>query len=164
MSNIGLHVAAKEYGIDLAITDVGDRYVIEEMKKSGHNLGGEQSGHMIFLDYNTTGDGTLSSLIVSKIVKEDGKTLSEQSALMTTYPQVLINVDVRNEVKNKFMENDEIRTEIEKLEKLMAGTGRVLIRPSGTQPLVRVMLEGKDEGQIRELAQELADLIKAKLS
>ena len=164
MSNIGLHVAAKEYGIDLAITDVGDRYVIEEMKKSGHNLGGEQSGHMIFLDYNTTGDGTLSSLIVSKIVKEDGKTLSEQSALMTTYPQVLINVDVRNEVKNKFMENDEIRTEIEKLEKLMAGTGSVLIRPSGTQPLVRVMLEGKDEGQIRELAQELADLIKAKLS
>lgn len=164
MSNIGLHVAAKEYGIDLAITDVGDRYVIEEMKKSGHNLGGEQSGHMIFLDYNTTGDGTLSSLIVSKIVKEDGKTLSEQSALMTTYPQVLINVDVRNEVKNKFMENDEIRTEIEKLEKLMAGTGRVLIRPSGTQPLVRVMLEGKDEGQIIELAQELADLIKAKLS
>lgn len=164
MSNIGLHVAAKEYRIDLAITDVGDRYVIEEMKKSGHNLGGEQSGHMIFLDYNTTGDGTLSSLIVSKIVKEDGKTLSEQSALMTTYPQVLINVDVRNEVKNKFMENDEIRTEIEKLEKLMAGTGRVLIRPSGTQPLVRVMLEGKDEGQIRELAQELADLIKAKLS
>lgn len=164
MSNIGLHVAAKEYGIDLAITDVGDRYVIEEMKKSGHNLGGEQSGHMIFLDYNTTGDGTLSSLIVSKIVKEEGKTLSEQSALMTTYPQVLINVEVRNEVKNKFMENDEIRTEIEKLEKLMAGTGRVLIRPSGTQPLVRVMLEGKDEGQIRELAQELADLIKAKLS
>ena len=164
MSNIGLHVAAKEYGIDLAITDVGDRYVIEEMKKSSHNLGGEQSGHMIFLDYNTTGDGTLSSLIVSKIVKEEGKTLSEQSALMTTYPQVLINVEVRNEVKNKFMENDEIRAEIERLEKLMNGTGRVLIRPSGTQPLVRVMLEGKDEGQIRELAQELADLIKAKLS
>ena len=164
MSNIGLHAAAKEYGIDLAITDVGDRYVIEEMKKSGHNLGGEQSGHMIFLDYNTTGDGTLSSLIVSKIVKEEGKTLSEQSALMTTYPQVLINVEVRNEVKNKFMENDEIRTEIEKLEKLMAGTGRVLIRPSGTQPLVRVMLEGKDEGQIRELAQGLADLIKEKLA
>ena len=164
MSNIGLHVAAKEYGIDLAITDVGDRYVIEEMKKSGHNLGGEQSGHMIFLDYNTTGDGTLSSLIVSKIVKEDGKTLSEQSALMTTYPQVLINVDVRNEVKNKFMENDEIRAEIERLEKLMNGTGRVLIRPSGTQPLVRVMLEGKDEGQIRELAQGLADLIKEKLA
>ena len=83
---------------------------------------------------------------------------------MTTYPQVLINVEVRNEVKNKFMENDEIRAEIERLEKLMNGTGRVLIRPSGTQPLVRVMLEGKDEGQIRELAQELADLIKAKLS
>ena len=164
MSNIGLHAAAKEYGIDLAITDVGDRYVIEEMKKSGHNLGGEQSGHMIFLDYNTTGDGTLSSLIVSKIVKEEGKPLSEQSALMTTYPQVLINVEVKNEVKNKFMENDEIRAEIERLEKLMDGTGRVLIRPSGTQPLVRVMLEGKDEGQIRKLAQGLADLIKEKLA
>lgn len=164
MSNIGLHAAAKEYGIDLAITDVGDRYVIEEMKKSGHNLGGEQSGHMIFLDYNTTGDGTLSSLIVSKIVKEEGKTLSEQSALMTTYPQVLINVEVRNEVKNKFMENDEIRAEIERLEKLMNGTGRVLIRPSGTQPLVRVMLEGKEEGQINELANNLANLIKEKLS
>ena len=164
MSNMGLHVAAKEYGIKLAVTDVGDRYVIEEMKKHGYNLGGEQSGHMIFLDYNTTGDGTLSSLIVSKIVKEEGKTLSELSALMTTYPQVLINVEVKNEVKNKYMENEDVRAEIERLEKLMDGTGRVLIRPSGTQPLVRVMLEGKDEGQIRELAQGLADLIKEKLA
>lgn len=164
MSNMGLHVAAKEYGIKLAITDVGDRYVIEEMKKHGYNLGGEQSGHMIFLDYNTTGDGTLSSLIVSKIVKEEGKTLSELSALMTTYPQVLINVEVKNDVKNKYMENEDVRAEIERLEKLMDGTGRVLIRPSGTQPLVRVMLEGKDEGQIRELAQGLADLIKEKLA
>lgn len=164
MSNIGLHIAAKEYGIKLAITDVGDRYVIEEMKKCGYNLGGEQSGHMIFLDYNTTGDGVLSSLIVSKIVKEEGKTLSELSALMKTYPQVLINVEVKNEVKNKFMENDAIRAEIERLEKIMDGSGRVLIRPSGTQPLVRVMLEGKDEGQIKGLAQGLADLIKKELS
>ncbi len=164
MSNIGLHIAAKEYGIKLAITDVGDRYVIEEMKKCGYNLGGEQSGHMIFLDYNTTGDGVLSSLIVSKIVKEEGKTLSELSALMKTYPQVLINVEVKNEVKNKFMENDVIRAEIERLEKIMDGSGRVLIRPSGTQPLVRVMLEGKDEGQIKGLAQGLADLIEKELS
>lgn len=164
MSNIGLHIAAKEYGIKLAITDVGDRYVIEEMKKCGYNLGGEQSGHMIFLDYNTTGDGVLSSLIVSKIVKEEGKTLSELSALMKTYPQVLINVEVKNEVKNKFMENDVIRAEIERLEKIMDGSGRVLIRPSGTQPLVRVMLEGKDEGQIKDLAQGLADLIEKELS
>ena len=163
MSNIGLHVAAKEYGIDLAITDVGDRYVIEEMKKSGHNLGGEQSGLMIILDYNTTGDGTLSSLIVSKIVKEDGKTLSEQSALMTTYPQVLINVDVRNEVKNKFMENDEIRTEIEKLEKEFSGNGRVLISHSGTEPLIRVMIEGEDQKYITKKAEEIAKLIESKL-
>ena len=164
MSNLGLYKALDKEGIKYEKTAVGDKYVNENMVKNGHCIGGEQSGHMIFLDYNTTGDGTLSSLIVSKIVKEEGKTLSEQSALMTTYPQVLINVEVRNEVKNKFMENDEIRAEIERLEKLMNGTGRVLIRPSGTQPLVRVMLEGKDEGQIRELAQGLADLIKEKLA
>ena len=117
MSNLGLKKFCENNKIKFMQTKVGDRYVLEKLLKEGYNLGGEQSGHMIFLDYNTTGDGTLSSLIVSKIVKEEGKTLSEQSALMTTYPQVLINVEVRNEVKNKFMENDEIRAEIERLEK-----------------------------------------------
>lgn len=164
MSNIGLNIAAKEHGINLATTAVGDRYVLEEMQKSGYNLGGEQSGHMIFLDYNTTGDGVLSSLVLSKIIIEEGKTLSELAAVMTQYPQVLVNARIKNENKNRYMEYPEIKSEIERIEKLLDGCGRVLIRPSGTEPLVRVMLEGKEEGQIKELANNLADLIKEKLS
>ena len=164
MTNIGLNVAAREHGINLETTDVGDRYVIEAMKKGNFNLGGEQSGHMIFLDYNTTGDGVLSSLMLSKIIIEEKKTLSELASIMNVYPQVLVNVEVKNEVKNKFMEVEEIKNEIARIEGLMEGSGRVLIRPSGTQPLVRVMLEGKEEGQINELANNLANLIKEKLS
>ena len=159
MSNIGLTIAAKEHGINLATTAVGDRYVLEEMKNSGYNLGGEQSGHMIFLDYNTTGDGVLSSLVLAQIVLEEGKNLSELAAVMTQYPQVLVNARIKNENKNKYMEYPEIKYEIERIEKLLDGCGRVLIRPSGTEPLVRVMLEGKEEGQIKELATNLANLI-----
>ena len=164
MTNIGLNVAAREHGINLETTDVGDRYVIEAMKKGEFNLGGEQSGHMIFSDYNTTGDGVLSSLMLSKIIMEEKKPLSELASIMSVYPQVLVNVEVKNEVKNKFMEVEEIKNEITRIEELMEGSGRVLIRPSGTQPLVRVMLEGKEEGQINELANNLANLIKEKLS
>ena len=164
MTNIGLNVAAREHGINLETTDVGDRYVIEAMKKGNFNLGGEQSGHMIFSDYNTTGDGVLSSLMLSKIIMEEKKSLSELASIMNVYPQVLVNVEVKNEVKNKFMEVEEIKNEIARIEELMEGCGRVLIRPSGTQPLVRVMLEGKEEGQINELANNLANLIKEKLS
>lgn len=164
MSNIGLVIAAKENNIKLATTAVGDRYVLEEMKNSGYNLGGEQSGHMIFLDYNTTGDGTLSSLVLAQIVKEEGKALSELAAVMNQYPQVLVNARIKNENKNRYMEITEIKAEIERIEKLMDGCGRVLIRPSGTEPLVRVMLEGKDEGQLKELATNLANLIQEKLS
>lgn len=164
MSNIGLVIAAKENNINLATTAVGDRYVLEEMKNSGYNLGGEQSGHMIFLDYNTTGDGTLSSLVLAQIVKEECKTLSELAAVMNQYPQVLVNARIKNENKSRYMEIPEIKDEIERIEKLMDGCGRVLIRPSGTEPLVRVMLEGKDEGQLKELATNLANLIQEKLS
>ena len=164
MSNIGLTIAAKEHGINLATTVVGDRYVLEEMKNSGYNLGGEQSGHMIFLDYNTTGDGVLSSLVLAQIVLEEGKNLSELAAVMTQYPQVLVNARIKNENKNRYMEYPEIKSEIERIEKLLDGCGRVLIRPSGTEPLVRVMLEGKEEGQIKELATNLANLIQEKLS
>ena len=164
MSNIGLTIAAKEHGINLATTAVGDRYVLEEMKNSGYNLGGEQSGHMIFLDYNTTGDGVLSSLVLAQIVLEEGKNLSELAAVMTQYPQVLVNARIKNENKNKYMEYPELKYEIERIEKLLDGCGRVLIRPSGTEPLVRVMLEGKEEGQIKELATNLANLIQEKLS
>lgn len=164
MSNIGLTIAAKEHGINLATTGVGDRYVLEEMVKSGYNLGGEQSGHMIFLDYNTTGDGVLSSLILASILKEENKKLSELASVMTQYPQVLVNAKIKNENKNKYMEIAEIKDEINKIEELLHGEGRVLIRPSGTEPLVRVMLEGKEEGQLKELATNLAKLITAKLS
>lgn len=164
MSNIGLTIAAKEHGINLATTAVGDRYVLEEMKKSEYNLGGEQSGHMIFLDYNTTGDGVLSSLVLAKIILEEGQGLSELASVMTQYPQVLVNARIKNENKNIYMEYPEIKAEIERIEELLDGSGRVLIRPSGTEPLVRVMLEGKEEGQIRELATNLANLIQEKLS
>ncbi|MGL4876657.1 phosphoglucosamine mutase, partial [Paraclostridium dentum] len=164
MSNIGLTIAAKEHGIKLATTAVGDRYVLEEMKNSGYNLGGEQSGHMIFLDYNTTGDGVLSSLVLAEIVLEEAKKISELAGVMTQYPQVLVNARIKNENKNRYMEYPEIKSEIERIESLLDGCGRVLIRPSGTEPLVRVMLEGKEEGQIKELATNLAELIKAKLS
>ena len=164
MSNIGLTIAAKEHGIKLATTAVGDRYVLEEMKDKKYNLGGEQSGHMIFLDYNTTGDGVLSSLILSRIILEEQKELSELASVMTQYPQVLVNAKISNDNKNKYMQYPEIKSEIERIENLLDGCGRVLIRPSGTEPLVRVMLEGKEEGQIRELATNLANLIIEKLS
>ncbi len=164
MSNIGLTIAAKEHGVKLSTTGVGDRYVLEEMKNSGYNLGGEQSGHMIFLDYNTTGDGVLSSLVLAQIVLEERKKLSELAAVMIQYPQVLVNARIKNENKNRYMEYPQIKSEIERIESLLDGCGRVLIRPSGTEPLVRVMLEGKEEGQIKELATNLANLIQEKLS
>lgn len=164
MSNIGLTIAAKENNINLATTSVGDRYVLEEMVKNGYNLGGEQSGHMIFLDYNTTGDGILSSMILSSIVAKENKSLSELASIMTNYPQVLVNAKIKNENKDKYMNYPDIKAEIERIESILSGEGRVLIRPSGTEPLVRVMLEGKEEGQIRELATNLANLIQDKLS
>ena len=164
MSNIGLTIAAKENGINLSTTAVGDRYVLEDMVKNGYNLGGEQSGHMIFLDYNTTGDGVLSSLILANIILQEKKPLSEIASIMSQYPQVLVNATIKNENKNKYMEYPDIKTEIERIESILDGNGRVLIRPSGTEPLVRVMLEGKEEGQIKELATNLANLIQEKLS
>ncbi|WP_101773707.1 phosphoglucosamine mutase [Peptostreptococcus faecalis] len=163
MSNIGLVIAAKENGIKLETTKVGDRYVLEEMVKSGHCLGGEQSGHLVFLDYNTTGDGTMSSLVLASILKEENKKLSEAASVMDQYPQVLVNVKVKNEYKNSYMDFEEIANEIERIESIMDGMGRVLIRPSGTEPLVRVMIEGKDEEHIYSLANGLADIINQKI-
>ena len=163
MSNIGLTIAAKEHGINLATTAVGDRYVLEEMQKSGYVLGGEQSGHLVFLDYNTTGDGTMSSLVLTQIMVEEKKAMSELASVMDQYPQVLENVKVKNEFKNSYMDFKEIADEIVRIEKEMDGKGRVLIRPSGTEPLVRVMLEGKDQDHIHELALGLAAIIKEKI-
>ena len=159
MSNLGLHVAAEKLGIDLDITAVGDRYVLEDMLKGGYSIGGEQSGHIIFLDYNSTGDGILSSLILSSILKQSKKKMSELSQIMDIYPQVLINAKIDNKYKNTYNEIPEIAQKIKELEDKMANEGRVLIRPSGTEPLVRVMIEGKDEVMISSMANELADMI-----
>ncbi|OXT05835.1 phosphoglucosamine mutase [Thermoanaerobacterium thermosaccharolyticum] len=164
MSNIGLDIALKQNGIDVVKTKVGDRYVLEEMARNGYSIGGEQSGHIIFLDHNTTGDGEITALKVAELLVSSGKRLSELSGVMVSYPQVLINAKVKNELKHKYMDDEDIAREINKLEHEMQGEGRVLIRPSGTEPLVRVMVEGKDQEKIESMAKELASLIERKLN
>jgi phosphoglucosamine mutase len=164
MSNIGLDIALKQNGIDVVKTKVGDRYVLEEMVRNGYSIGGEQSGHIIFLDHNTTGDGEITALKVAELLVSSGKKLSELSGVMVSYPQVLINAKVKNELKHKYMDDEDIAREINKLEHEMQGEGRVLIRPSGTEPLVRVMVEGKDQEKIESMAKELASLIEKKLN
>ena len=163
MSNLGLNKFASENGIELKQTKVGDRYVLEEMLKEGYNLGGEQSGHIIFLDYNPTGDGILSSLMLIKILLEKNVKISELSKIINIYPQVLVNAKVASEKKYDYEKDEEIKSEIEKLEKEFEGNGRVLIRTSGTEPLVRVMIEGEDKEYIYQKATNLAKLIEQKL-
>lgn len=162
MSNLGLDIALNKEGIKTVKTKVGDRYVLEEMKKEGYMLGGEQSGHIIMLDYNTTGDGLVTALKLSSIVKESGKTLSELASFVKELPQVLANAKVPNDKKNIYNKDEQIISEIKKMEEKLHGCGRVLIRPSGTEPLVRVMLEGKDQSEIDKMANSLADLIEEK--
>lgn len=164
MSNMGLEIACKKEQCKMVRTKVGDRYVLEEMIKNGYNLGGEQSGHIIFLDHNTTGDGLLTALQLLSVVKETGKKLSELKSVMTELPQVLVNAGIKNEYKTKYMEDAEIKAAIEKIEAEMKDAGRVVIRPSGTEPLVRVMLEGEDQNVIQKMAENLAALIEKKLS
>ena len=162
MSNLGLSKYAENNSLQLLQTKVGDRYVLEEMLKSGYNLGGEQSGHVILLDYNPTGDGILTSLMLIQAILESGKEASQLSALVQKYPQVLVNAKVSSDKKYDYEKNPEIKTAIEKLEQEFSGNGRVLIRPSGTEPLVRVMIEGQDRDIIEKKAKELADLIEEK--
>ncbi|TDP57910.1 phosphoglucosamine mutase [Aminicella lysinilytica] len=164
MSNLGFHKYLEGIGAKVDVTSVGDRYVLESMLKTGCVIGGEQSGHIIFLDYSTTGDGAVSSLQFMKAVKKSGKKPSELSAEVTLYPQVLVNARVTNEGKKAYKDDTEICEAIKDLEDKMAGDGRVLIRPSGTEPLVRVMIEGKDEEAIGQMANELAQLISSKFS
>lgn len=159
MSNLGFSLMEKEQGIHIEKTKVGDRYVLENMRENGYNLGGEQSGHVIFLDDNTTGDGLLSALHLLQVMVETGKPLSELAKIMQVLPQALVNAKVPNHKKESYMEYTEIAEAIEELESKFAGEGRVLIRPSGTEPLVRVMIEGKDQGAIEEEATKLAELI-----
>ncbi len=165
MSNIGFHKYIKEQvGAVVDVTGVGDRYVLESMLETGCILGGEQSGHIIFLNYTTTGDGTLSSLQFMKAVMASGKKPSELSAEIEIFPQVLVNAKVDNDNKKIYMKDEEVKNMIDAIEAEMAGSGRVLIRPSGTEPLVRVMIEGNDIEKIHGLAQALADLIEKKFA
>ena len=162
MSNIGFHKAMEESGIDVDVTGVGDRYVLEQMLKSGCVIGGEQSGHIIFREYTTTGDGILSSLQFMEAVLASGRKISEMASEIQIFPQVLVNARVKNENKKKYSNDPQIAAAIEEIEKKMEGNGRVLIRPSGTEPLVRVMKEGDDEVVLDQLARGLADLIEEK--
>ncbi len=164
MSNLGLTVMSKEKDVNLIQTRVGDRYVLEKMLKHNYNLGGEQSGHVIFLDFNTTGDGLITAIQLLYVMKKTGKPLSELKKYMQVFPQVLVNARVRNEDKHAYLEDLEIQEAIEKLEDKFKGEGRVLIRPSGTEPLVRVMIEGKDKVVIEQEAQKLAKLIEERLN
>lgn len=161
MSNLGLFIAGEKIGIKIPQTKVGDRYVLEEMLEKGYCLGGEQSGHIIFLEHNTTGDGLISALQFLSVMKKTGKKASELSAIVEVMPQVLCNAKVENEHKLDYMRFDEVATAIKKIEEEFAGKGRVLIRPSGTEPLVRVMIEGKDRNYIERKAKELAELIES---
>jgi phosphoglucosamine mutase len=162
MSNIGFHKAMEAAGIEVDVTGVGDRYVLEKMLETGCIIGGEQSGHIIFKEHTTTGDGVLSSLQFVGAVLQQGKTPSELASEIKIFPQVLVNAKINNDYKKTYMKDPEVAKAIEDIEKTMAGNGRVLIRPSGTEPLVRVMIEGSDEQQIATLAKELAGLIEEK--
>jgi len=164
MSNLGMFIMGKEKGIAIKQTAVGDRYVLEEMIKNDYNLGGEQSGHVIFLDENTTGDGLLTALHLLEVMKETGSKLSDLAACMEVLPQVLINAKVTTKKKNDYKNDPVIQEAISELERKYSGEGRVLIRPSGTEPLVRVMIEGKDEKQLTIEATGLAALIEERLS
>lgn len=163
MSNMGFFKFCEENGINCEKTKVGDRYVLENMLKNGHNIGGEQSGHIIFLDHATTGDGELSALKLLCVMKKSGKKLSELANEMKVYPQTLVNVRVSDFGKARFPHDEEIKNAVAATEKELGADGRVLVRVSGTEPLVRVMLEGSDEKKIAVLAEELAQVIKERL-
>ncbi|HEL2135749.1 TPA: phosphoglucosamine mutase [Streptococcus suis] len=163
MSNLGFHKALDREGIEKAVTAVGDRYVVEEMRKEGYNVGGEQSGHVILMDYNTTGDGQLTAVQLTKIMKETGKKLSELTAEVTIYPQKLVNIRVENSMKDKAMEVPAIAAIIEKMEAEMAGNGRILVRPSGTEPLLRVMAEAPTDAEVDYYVDTIADVVRAEI-
>lgn len=164
MSNMGFFKFCSENDINCKKTAVGDRYVLEKMLKEGYNIGGEQSGHVIFLDYASTGDGELSGVQLVETVVKSGKKLSELAQIMKVYPQVLINVTVTPEGKQKYNNDEYIISAVQQAEMELSGEGRVLVRVSGTEPLVRVMLEGADIDQITKLGNEIADVVKERLS
>ena len=163
MSNLGLKKYCKDNDMQFVQTNVGDRYVLENMLENGYNLGGEQSGHIIFLDYNPTGDGILTSLMLIEILLKSKKKASELASKITIYPQVLVNAKVPSDKKYAYKEDEVIKAAIEKIEEEFSGNGRVLISPSGTEPLVRVMIEGENQEILDQRAHELAKLIEERL-
>lgn len=163
MSNMGLDIYLKENTMDIVKTKVGDRYVVKEMLDKGYSLGGEQSGHIIFLDYNTTGDGLLTAIQLISVLKESNKKMSQLAKGMKKLPQILVNAKVSQEKKKNYLNDKIIKEEITKVEERFKGEGRVLIRPSGTEPLVRVMIEGKDTDEIKKIAENLAGIIEKRL-
>lgn len=164
MSNLGLKIFTKDNEMNFIETKVGDRYVLEEMLKNGYNLGGEQSGHIILLDYNPTGDGILTSLMFIRAILEDYEKVSDINKIISIYPQVLVNAKVKQERKYDYSKDKEIQELISEIENEFSNNGRVLIRTSGTEPLIRVMIEGKDVNYIDKKARKLADLIEKKLN
>lgn len=161
MSNLGFYKGLEEHGIQSVQTAVGDRYVVEEMKKNGYNLGGEQSGHIIFLDYNTTGDGLLTGLQLANIMKVTGKPLSELAGEMKKFPQVLVNIRVTD--KHHVTDNEKVKEVIEQVEAEMNGNGRILVRPSGTEPLVRVMAEAPSAELCQEYVSRIASVVEEEM-
>ena len=161
MSNLGFYKALESEGIQSVQTKVGDRYVVEEMRKNGFNLGGEQSGHIVFLDYNTTGDGMLTGLQLVNILKQTNKPLSELASEMKKYPQKLVNVRVTD--KHAVTNNGKVKAVIEQVEKEMEGNGRVLVRPSGTEPLVRVMVEAPTMSECDGYVNRIAKIVEEEM-
>jgi len=159
MSNLGLEIALRELGCELLRTPVGDRYVVETMVRHGLNLGGEQSGHVLFLDHNTTGDGLVTALAILAIMAETQRPLSELARAMTRYPQVLVNVRVKE--RRDFAREPAVAGALADVEAALGGRGRVLLRASGTEPLYRVMVEGEDESEVKRFAEAIADTIRA---
>jgi len=163
MSNMGFEKYLSDNGIELVRANVGDRYVLEKMKTQGLNIGGEQSGHIILLDYNPTGDGVMTSLKLVESLRDSGKTLDKVVEEIVDWPQILINIRVHRDKKSTWSENKRITDFIADKEKEMAGFGRVLVRTSGTEPIVRVMVEGKEEEMVVRVANEIADVVKEEL-
>ena len=164
MTNLGFSLMGEREGIHVEKTKVGDRYVLEAMMQEGYNIGGEQSGHIILLDYATTGDGQLSGAMILSIMKRTGEKLSQLAKIMERLPQVLINVKVSREGKLSFYTDREIKAEIERVSEILGDRGRILVRVSGTEPLVRVMLEGENLEEIQNLAEEAAQVVRERLA
>lgn len=164
MTNMGFNRFCDENNMKFSATKVGDRYVLEEMLLEGYNFGGEQSGHVIFLDFATTGDGQMTAAQLLSIMRRRQAKLSSLATIMQRYPQVMVNVTTSPEGKLRFYTDTEVKESIEKAKAALGNTGRIIVRPSGTEPLLRVMVEGENEEQISDLANQVADVLRTRLA